>query len=256
MLAFAKTATDEFAEALAEAGEGIPDEAELQADFISETDIKEEFRKLPKERKEKLASLITPLLPRMAQEENDPSIRNGFGPSHGIFILKEIGTDEQKIQAFRNLDLFAHSRDDACRALASCEGNEGVKILKQYAEKEFHYLAKNTPRAIEGQSVEAPDVNIYHAMIALAGAYHPDGPVAADIIRDRLINIRKIRLSAERLAEVEENLEEDMKIARHEREILLREKPPNNNRNSIWFWLSTAALLLGLVYWLIRKRKR
>lgn len=277
MLAFASSATDEFQAALAEAGKGIPVKTSSFGDPIP-TDLKEELRKLPTEKKEKLASQITPLLPRMAQEQSDPSIRNAFGPAHGILILKEIGTDEQKTQAFRNLDLFAKSRGEACRALATCEGNEGVKILKQYAESQFDYLAKYTPRATEGQSAEKPDVNIYHAMIALAGAYHPDGPVAADRLRDRFIETSKIRLSADRLAAVEKEFEKDMKTARHERESLLREKLPNNKSNSKagnmnteasgtiadsssrvinskWFWPSTAALLLVLAYWFIGKRK-
>lgn len=277
MLAFASSATGEFQAALAEAGKGIPVRTSSFGDPIP-TDLKEELRKLPTEKKEKLASQITPLLPRMAQEQSDPSIRNAFGPAHGILILKEIGTDEQKTQAFRNLDLFAKSRGEACRALATCEGNEGVKILKQYAESQFDYLAKYTPRATEGQPAEKPDVNIYHAMIALAGAYHPEGPVAADRMRDRFIEISKIRLSADRLAAVEKEFEKDMKTARRERESFLRENRPNNKRNSKagnmnteasgtvadssskvinskWFWPSTAALLLVLAYWFIGKRK-
>ena len=230
MLAFASSATDEFQAALAEAGKGIPVKTSSFGDPIP-TDLKEELRKLPTEKKEKLASQITPLLPRMAQEQSDPSIRNAFGPAHGILILKEIGTDEQKTQAFRNLDLFAKSRGEACRALATCEGNEGVKILKQYAESQFDDLAKYTPSPPEGQPAEKPDVNIYHAVIALAGAYHPDGPVAAVKLRDRLIGLSKDRLDATRLAAVERDFAKNMDEARHRRENLIRENRPDNKGN-------------------------
>ena len=277
MLAFASSATDEFQAALAEAGKGVPIKTTSFGDPIP-MDLGVALGKLPPEKKEKLAAQITPLLPRVAQEQSDPSIRKAFGPTHGILILKEIGTDEQKAQAFRNLDLFGKSRSEACRALASCEGTEGVKILKQYAESQFDNLAKSAPSPPEGQPAEKPDVNIYHAMIALAGAHHPDGPVAADRLRDRFIEIIKIRLSTDRLAAVEKEFEKDMKKARHERESLLREKRPNNKRNSKagnmnteasgtiadsssrvinskWFWPSTAALLLVLAYWFIGKRK-
>ena len=230
MLAFARTATDEFDAALAEANKGIPviPLTSTDGDFISPADLKAQLRSIPIEKKEKLAAQITPLLPLMAKEQSDPLFHSAYGSSHGILILKEIGTDAQKIQAFRHLELFTKSRDEACRALASCEGNEGVKILTQYAESQFDALAKDTPRASEGQPVEKPDVNIYHVIIALAGAYHPDGPVAADKMRDRIIEMCKIRLSADRLAAVEKDFEKNMKIARLERESLLKEKPPSN----------------------------
>ncbi|RYZ70140.1 MAG: hypothetical protein EOP09_06560, partial [Proteobacteria bacterium] len=160
MLAFASSATEEFQVALAEASKGIPIETQTSSfgDPVS-ADYKEVLRMLPPEKKDKLATQITPLLPRLAQEESDPSIRNAFGTTDGILILKEIGTDEQKAQAFRNLDLFGNSRSEACRALATCEGNEGVKILKEYAESQFDDLAKYTPSPPEGQPAEKPDVN-------------------------------------------------------------------------------------------------
>lgn len=270
LMVFASSATDEFQATLAEAGEGIPIKPQPPSlgDRIYAPNLQEALRTLPPDRKEKLAAKITPLIPRMAQEQDDQSIRNAFGSAHGILILKEIGTDEQKAQAFRNLDLFGKSRSEACRALATCEGTEGVKILKQYAESQFDELAKGAPRSPEGQPPEKPDVNIYHAVIALTGAYHPDGPVAADRLRDRFIEISKIRLSADRLAAVEKEFEKDMKTARHEREKMIRVKRPDNKWNSKtgsnttetsgtvadsssgivnskWFWPGIAAILLA-----------
>jgi hypothetical protein len=282
MLAFASSATDEFEAALTEASKGIPIEPQTSSfgDPIT-TDFKELLRKLPPEKKEKLAAQITPLLPRLAQEESDPSIRNAFGPRDGILILKVIGTDEQKAQAFRNLDIYGSSRSEACRALATCEGNEGVKILKEYAESQFDNLAKNAPTPPESQPAEKPDVNIYHAVIALAEAYHPDGPVAAEKMRDRLLELAKLRLDATQLADVEKDFAKNMEKARHRRENLIREKRPNNKREANegstsmetsgkvsenashpimakkWFWpgISITAILLVLACRVFIRRK-
>ena len=276
MLAFANSATDEFEAALAEAGKGIPIKPQISSfgDPIT-TDFKEVFRKLPTEKKEKLAAQITPLLPRMAQEERDPSIRKSFGPTHGILILGEIGSDEQKAQAFRNLDIFGTSLSAACEALATCEGAEGVEILKQYAESQFAELAKDGSRTPEGRAHTKPDVNIYNVVIALAGAYHPGGPVAAEKLKNQLLDLAKVRMDATRLAAVEKDFAKDMERARHSRENLIREKRPDNKRNSktgsidtetsgtdsddlsqsissnTWFWpvLSIAIAFLSLACW-------
>lgn len=278
MLAFASSATDEFQAALTETGITARPQPPSFGERAFDPYFLDDVKKLPADRKEKLAAQIAQLTPRLARERFAQPIPRGIGPALGILLLQDIGTDEQKINAFRNLDLYGNLLSWACEALATCEGPEGVRILKQYAESQFDYLAKYTPRTTEGEPAEKPDVNIYHAIIALAGAYHPDGPVAADRLRDRFIEIAKIRLSADRLAAVEKEFEKDMKKARHERESILREKRPNNKRNSKvgnmnteasgtiadsssrvinskWFWLSTAALLLVLAYWFIWKRK-
>jgi hypothetical protein len=285
VLAFASSATDEFQAALAEAGKGIPIKPQISSfgDPIT-ADFKEVFRMLPPEKKEKLATQITPLLPRLAQEESDSSIRNAFGSLDGILIVKEIGTDEQKVQAFRDLDLFEKSLGEACRALATCEGVEGVKVLKKYAESQFPGIDSEFSQSKNGADQERyasqnpPSLKLYQSVIALSGAYHSDGPVAAEKLRDQLINLSKEHLNASQLAELKKEFDKDMKKARHERESLLREKRPNNKRNSKagnmtteasgtiadsssrvinskWFWPSTAALLLVLAYWFIGKRR-
>lgn len=286
MQAFASSATDEFQAVLAEAGKGVPIETTETTSFgdPKPMDLGVALGKLPPEQKGKLASEITPLLPRMAQELNDPSIRKAFAPSHGILILKEIGTDEQKVQAFRNLDLFSESRDEACRALVTCEGTEGIKILKEYAESQFQGIDSEFSQSKNGADREryagqnSPSLKLYQSVIALSGAYHSDGPVAAEKLRGQLINLSKEHFNASQLAELKKEFEKDMKRARHERESLLREKRPNNKKNSKagnmnteesgkiadsfsrvinskWFWPSTAALLLVLAYWFIGKRK-
>ncbi len=284
-LAFASSATNEFEAALAEASKGI--QIETQTSSFGDPvgpDIKAGLRMLSPERKDKLATQITPLLPRLAQEANDPSIRKAFGPTDGILILKEIGTDEQKIQAFRDLDVFGKSLGEACRALATCEGPEGVRILKEYAESQFPGIDSEFLQSKNGADRERyagqnpPSLKLYHSVIALSGAYHSGGPVAAEKLRDQFINLSMEYSNGSQLAELKKEFDKDMKRARHERESLLREKRPNNKRNSKtgsinteasgsiadsssrvvnskWFWPSTAALLLILAYWFIWKRK-
>lgn len=285
LIGFATSPSDDLRKALSETSLTPRPSTPTFGEPIFDSNYLSDIKKLPSNQKEKLASQLTQIIPRLAQEPPAPTVskevspvKSGTSPRLGILVLTEIGTDEQKAQAFRNLDIFGTSRSEACKALASCEGTEGVKILKEYAENQFDNLTKNAPSPPEGQPAEKPDVKIYHAVIALAGAYHPDGPIAADKLRDRFIEITKIRLSADRLAAVEKGFETDMKKARHERESLLREKRPNNKRNSKagnmnteasgkiadssfsvinskWFWPSTAALLLVLAYWFIGKRK-
>lgn len=285
MLAFASSATDQFEAALAEASKGIPIETQTSSfgDPVS-ADYKKVLRMLPPEKKDKLAAQITPLLPRLAQEESDPSIRNAFGPTDGILILKEIGTDEQKVQAFRDLDLFDRSLGEACRALATCEGDEGVKVLKKYAKSQFPGIDSEFSQSKNGADRERyagqnpPSLKLYQSVIALSGAYHSDGPVAAEKLRDQLINLSKEHLNASQLAELKKEFDKDIKRARHEQESLIREKLPDNKRNSKtgnisteasgaiadsssrvinskWFWPSIAALLLVLAYWFIKKHK-
>lgn len=244
-----------------------------------------DIKKLPPERKEKLADQLTRIVPRLSQERPAPTISrevspvsSGPSPKLGILILQEIGTDEQKIEALRNLDLYGDSLSDACQALSTCEGPEGVEILKQYAESQFAELDKDGSQTPKGRAHTKPDVNIYLAVIALAGAYHPDGLVAADILKNRLLDLAKVRLDATRLASVEKDFAKDMERARHNRENLIREKRPDNKRNpkpgsistetsgtiadsssrvinSKWFWPSTAALLLVLAYYVFIWRK-
>lgn len=285
MLAFASSATDEFQAALAEASKGVPIKTQTSSfgDPIR-PDYNDALRMLPPEKKEKLAAQITPLLPRLALEESDPSIRYPIGPTDGILILKEIGTDEQKTQAFRNLDIFGKSLGEACTTLATCEGPEGVRILKEYAESQFPSIDSEFSNSKNGGDQEryagqnSPSLKLYQSVIALSGAYHSDGPVAAEKLRDQLINLSKEHLNASQLAELKKEFDKDMKRARHERESLIREKRPDNKRNSKtgnisteasgaiadsssrvinskWFWPSIAALLLVLAYWFIKKHK-
>ncbi len=284
MLAFASSVTDEFEAALAEASKGIPIETQTSSfgDPVS-ADYKDVLRMLPPEKKEKLAAQIAQLTPRLAQERFAQPIPRGIGPALGILILRDIGTDEQKINAFRNLDLYGNLLSEACAALATCEGPEGVRILKQYAESQFLGIELGfagsksdvDPEKHAGQN--PPSGKFLQTLMALQGAYHSDGPAAADKLAARFTSVANDFLTDRDRAEFREEMEK----ARHRRENLIREKRPNNKRNpkpasidmetsgagsetssqaissKMWFWLgvSIAAVFLGLACWNLFRRR-
>lgn len=291
LIVFAAPPSVELREALSETGVPERPAPPTFGEFMVDPYYLADIKKLPPDRKKKLAAQLSQILPRLAQEPAAPTVsrevspfQTGPSPKLGIFILQDIGTDGQKIEAFRNPSIYGDSLSDACAALATCEGDGGIEILKQYAESQFAELAKEGASTPEGRARVKPDVNIYHAVIALAGAYHPDGPVAAVKLRDRLIGLCKGRLDATRLAAVEKDFAKNMDEARHRRENLIREKRPDNkrnpkagsintettgtvtdssshaNRSGKWFWpgISIAAILLVLAcrILIIRKTSR
>lgn len=286
LMGFAGSSSEDYRGALAETGvtarppPPTPEDLKINPNFL------EDIKKLPAERKEKLANQLARIIPRLAEEQSaelaqpvapgESPVPRVEVPILGILILQEIGTDEQKIEAFRNLDLYGDSLSDACVALATCEGDRGVNILKQYAESQFAKLESNDGvRTPEGRVHVKPDVNIYLVVIALAGAYHADGPIAAEKLRDRLIGYFKSHVNATMLAAIEKDFAKDMGKARHRRENLIREKLPDNKRSlntgsinketsgpvsitsNKWFWPSVfvAAILLGLACWKLIRSK-
>lgn len=278
LICFLGSPSDEFQKALDETGVAArpqsPSFFELVIDPYYVTDMK----KLPADRKRKLADQLTRIIPRLAQERAaqppQPIQRDvrpgpkGESPKLGILILQEIGTDEQKIEALRDLDLYGDSLYDACQALSTCEGVEGVRILKQYAESQIPNLESGMSPSIGGQV--PPLQKFGDALMALQGAYHSDGPAAASSLFDRLTSILGDKLTQRDLVKIKKDLGE----ASQRRENLIREKRPDNKRNSkpestnmatstdfdpssqaissrIWFWpvVLIAAALLGFASW-------
>jgi hypothetical protein len=125
---------------------------------------------------------ITPLIAAEWQDERNPKSNS---PLVSIVMLGHIANDEQKVEAFMDLDLYGRMLVEAAQVLATCKGTEGVRILKQYADKQFALVEKELVEAKSGstgqpeEDRESSFIKFYVTMIALQGAYHPSGPRAA-----------------------------------------------------------------------------
>lgn len=278
LICFLGSPSSEFQKALDETGVEdrpvTPTLGELAVDPFYVKDMK----KLPADRKRKLADQLTKLIPKLAQERfaqpPQPIQRDvrpvpmGESPKLGILILQEIGTDEQKIEALRDLNLYGDSLYDACQALSTCEGAEGVRILKQYAESQIPNLESGMSPPTSGQV--PPLQKFGDALMALQGAYHSDGPAAASTLFDKFTSILGDKLTKKDFVKIKKDLGE----ASQRRENLIREMRPYNKRNpkpesintasstdsdpssqaissKIWFWpvVLIAAALFGLACW-------
>ena len=289
LIGFAALPSDDYRKALSETGITSRPFTPNLGEPIFDLNYLSDIRKLPSSQKEKLASQLTQIIPRLVQEPSASTVskevgpvKSGTSPLLGILILQEIGNDVQKVEAFRNLDRYGDWLSDACRVLATCEDSGGIQILTQYAERQFVELTKEGSKNPEGQAREKPDVNVYTAMIALAGAHHSDGPIAAEKLRDRLIDLCKIRLNATRFTAVEKDLVKNMEEASRNRENLIRKNGADNKRNlktgrintetpstfsdnlsrattsEKWFWpgISITAILLIFAFWILINRAR
>lgn len=240
---FANSPSVEFQNALSNTGITHRSTSPTLGEPTIDSQLLADIRNLTDDQKKDLAAKLTEIIPQLAEEQSTQPVAGeklprpmGENPKLGILILQEIGTDEQKVSAFKDLSLYGESRPDAFAALATCEGDEGVNLIKKYAESQFAVLesqvSKDGVRSLEGVAREMPDVNIYHSVIALYGAYHPDGPVVANKLRNQLMDYCKSRLDATRVDAIEKKFTADMDRTRHSRETLIRKRRPDNKRNS------------------------
>lgn len=241
-----------------------------------------DVKSLAIDKKEKIAAQLTRLLPLLAKEQALQS--NGRDSQKlGILILQEIGTDKQKIEAFQELDLFNNSLYDACIGLATCEGPEGVRILKQYAEKQIPDFEreierqKKNPGPVENTGEILASGKFGLALLALQGAINSEGPRAAAVLRDKYISI-----SGDLLTEADhKRLEKELDAASKRRDKFIQEKDEargtgtngrpesaesldkNSNQRAHtissekWFWpgISFGTILLFVIGWFQIARK-
>ena len=178
---------------------------------------------------------------------------------------------------------------DAAHVLATCEGVEGVRILKQYATNQLTKVetllvdAKNRSTRQPEEDNEISFTRFCVAVIALQGAYHSSGPTAAEELRDKLFKAYENFGNQELLVQVSEQFEKEMGKASARREKSIREKEPERRRrpervsietevpekssslSSLWdtstrlLWLGTS-IAGGVVFllfagWFVFKRK-
>jgi len=275
-IGFAQSATEAFQKALDDTGVVVRPAPPSFGEMMLNPNYFEDLKKISEEKKANLASRfskITPLLPK-----------EGYSQTLlAILILQEFGTDQQKVEAFQNLDLYGKALDDACRALATCEGNEGAKLLKQYAESQIPGIELEISESRNGSSLERyagknpPSIKYFLALKALQGASHDDGPAAVAGMLQRLIDLYGDVLTDKDRDGIRKELEE----ARLWREKFVKVKPDeqknggnaNQQANDSlvsksnpqspaispkkWIWpsFSIGAVIVSLFGWLFIRKK-
>ena len=234
LVGYSRTPSDEFQVALDETGITARERPPQFSETVYDPNYLADLKKLPPDRQAKLAEQLTQLAPRLAEEERVQTNPLAVGPMLAILLLTDIGTDEQKIEAFSNLELYTVDLRQACEALATCEGSGGVAILKMYAESQFSGIESEFIEAKSGTSFERyagkirPSGKFLQALIALQSAYHNSGPTAANTLYVRFTSLTTPYLTERDRAK----LQKEMEKARHKRENLIREKRPTHKRNS------------------------
>lgn len=226
---------DEFAEAFSgiEFESGSPRSDSGAPPYYMNT-----IKKLPTEQKEELAAKLTQLLPRLAMEQIATGSNNSLGGTveSGISVLNEIGTDEQKIVTFRDLNLYRSSLAAACEAVASCKIPDGIQILKQHAEKQFTTIeaffgdVKKNPMRQPDEFENSSFINFFVTIKALYGAYHTGGPIAAEAFRSKFFKIYEDYGDRARMDLLAQEIDKDIIEMTERREKILREKEPERKR--------------------------
>lgn len=276
-IGFSQSAIEAFQKALNDTGVVVRPAPPSFGEMILNPNYFEDLKKISEEKKANLASRfseITPLLPK-----------EGYSQTLlAILILQEFGTDQQKVEAFQDLDLYGKALDDACRALATCEGNEGVKLLKKYAESQIPGIeleiqkSKSDSNRDEYTDESPPSLKYFLALKALQGAYHSDGPASVSVLRERLVNLYGDLMSDQ----YRDGIRKELAEASLWREKFLQEKNENLKRSSnanqqgndslvsnsnlqsptsitkkwMWLGLSIGASLASLLSWIFIRRKR
>ncbi len=283
LIGFSKSPTEELWQVLDEAEIKKSARPPLDGDYVVDPNYFKDIQNIAPSNRAQLAAHLAVLTPLMAKELSEQVVpRGGSELLLAILILQEFGTDQQKIEAFADLNIYGNSFISACMAVATCDGPEGVRILKKNAEDQFSILKADVRKEddrnfAQGQTAESSDVKMYHCIIALSGALHPDGPVTAAKLYEEFIEFSESRLEKNKLNRVKEDFEKNMATALEKREILLKNKQKNNEKNvtqanasnakeaprggqpttSKWLWLGTSfgTILLLLTGCVIMSRK-
>lgn len=190
---------------------------------------------LPAGRKEMLVSRLSSIALATVREAQNSLEQNSTDLWAIAQILKRIGSDEQKIETYRNLEFYGRDQEDAAQVLASCEGPEGIQILKTYGENllpaiDSHFANSNPNSSGSKDDDDLFSKKFFIVVIALQGAYHPMGQIASAELWAKYFEIAGKYFSKDIVIQVTREAEIEMDKVSEKREKRIRERKPDAKR--------------------------